>query len=110
MLVRRNGEEVTINRLMTGGLPIGLLPGTEYEEEALVLDSGDLVVCFSDGLSEAMNEHGEMWRESEIEAILCENQELSAREIIDRLVAAADAFAGAAEQADDMSVVALRIR
>jgi sigma-B regulation protein RsbU (phosphoserine phosphatase) len=110
MLVRRNGEEVTINRLMTGGLPIGLLPGTEYEEEALVLDSGDLLVCFSDGLSEAMNEHGEMWRESEIEAILCENQELSAREIIDRLVAAADAFAGAAEQADDMSVVALRIR
>lgn len=110
MLVRRNGEEVIINRLMPGGIPIGLLSDAEYKEEALVLASGDLLVCFSDGLSEAMNERGEMWRESEIEAILCDCQESSVKEIIDRLVAAADAFAGTAEQADDMSIVALRVR
>lgn len=108
MLVRRNGQQVTIDRLTTGGIPIGLVPGARYEEEALHLASGDLLLCFSDGLSEAMNAREEMWRESEIEAIL--RQELSAKNVIERLVKAADAFAGAADQADDMSIVTLRVR
>jgi phosphoserine phosphatase RsbU/P len=108
MLVRRNGQQVTIDRLMTGGIPIGLVPGARYEEEALHLASGDLLLCFSDGLSEAMNVREEMWRESEIEAIL--REELCPKNVIERLVAAADAFAGAADQADDMSIVALRVQ
>ncbi len=57
-----------------------------------------------------MDVREEMWRESDIEAILREGQRLSAKNIIERLVKAADAFAGAADQADDMSIVALRVR
>jgi serine phosphatase RsbU (regulator of sigma subunit) len=63
-------------------------------------------VCFSDGLSEAMNTRGEIWRESEIETILREDQKLSVKKVIERL----DAFAGPVDQADDMSIVALRVR
>ena len=110
ILVRRREAGVTIERLTTGGTPIGLLPAAQYSEDTVALEPGDLLVCYSDGVSEAMNSSGEMWRESEIVALLSAAANLSPREVTDRLIQGADAFAGEAEQADDMTVVTLRVR
>jgi sigma-B regulation protein RsbU (phosphoserine phosphatase) len=110
MLVRRRGADVTIERLTTGGTPIGLLPIAHYEEDTVTLEPGDLLVCYSDGVSEAANVAGDFWPESEIEDLLRAAVDLSPREVTDRLIQGADAFAGEAEQADDMTVVTLRAR
>ena len=59
--------------------------------------------------SEATNAQGEMWEEAEVEKLAQACTGLSARQMIEQLVRATDAFAGEAEQADDMTLVAIRI-
>jgi sigma-B regulation protein RsbU (phosphoserine phosphatase) len=97
-----------IERLDCGGLPVGLLDACEYEQGTVVLQPGDAVLCFSDGISEATNAKGDMWDETEVAKIVQACGRLSAKQMIDRLVAMTDAFAGEAEQNDDMTVVAIR--
>jgi sigma-B regulation protein RsbU (phosphoserine phosphatase) len=109
MLVRFSGETPSIERLTAGGMPVGLLGIARYEEAALDLHPGDLVVAFSDGIGEATNEQGQIWDESEIERVLLACRDCSAQHVVERLVAAADAFTGSAEQADDMTAVVARV-
>jgi phosphoserine phosphatase RsbU/P len=109
MLVRRGQDGVGIGRLTTGGTPIGLLPMAQYEAGVTALQPGDTLVCFSDGISEACNANGDFWRESEIQNLLRGAGDASAQEVTERVVHAADAFTGDAEQADDMTVVTLRV-
>jgi len=107
MLLR--AKDGSVERLGSGGFPVGLLDAAEYEQGEVSLEPGDAVVCFSDGISEATNEQDEMWEESEVEKVLRAMPQGTARETIERLVAAADAFAGGAEQADDMTVLVIRM-
>jgi sigma-B regulation protein RsbU (phosphoserine phosphatase) len=109
MLVRSREGKVGIERLTAGGMPVGLLGIARYEQGELQLEPGDLLVSFSDGIAEAVDEQGNIWDEAEIEKLLQESPGLSAQEVVNRLVAATDAFAGAAEQADDMTVVVARV-
>jgi sigma-B regulation protein RsbU (phosphoserine phosphatase) len=97
-----------LDRLESGGLPVGLLEVAQYEQGRVDLQWGDTVVCFSDGISEATNAKEEMWDEAEVEKVLRACSGLNAQQTIDKLVSAADTFGGEAEQADDMTVVALR--
>ena len=109
MLVRYGRESsVTIERLITGGTPPGLLPFAQYEQGSAVLRNGDVLVCFSDGISEARNCSEEFWQEHAIEDILRSAPGASAGQVVERVVRAADAFSGGAEQADDMTIVTLR--
>jgi sigma-B regulation protein RsbU (phosphoserine phosphatase) len=109
MLLRRRENGVTVERLATGGTPVGLLPIAQYEQGATALQPGDTLVCFSDGISEACNSKDEFWRESQIEDLLRKAAGSSAQEITERIVQGADAFTGDAEQADDMTVLTLRV-
>jgi phosphoserine phosphatase RsbU/P len=109
IVVQHRDGSVTINRLSTGGTPVGLLPVAQYGEGTMMLQPGDLLVCFSDGISEACNSKEEFWQESEIEDLLRGAVDTTAQKITDQLVQAADAFIGDAEQADDMTVVTLRV-
>jgi phosphoserine phosphatase RsbU/P len=105
VVVRATGE---IERLEAGGTAVGMFPAARYEQAAVNLEPGDAVVCFSDGISEAANVQDEMWDEAQYLALLQHCAHLTARGIVEALVAGADAFAGDAEQADDMTVVVLK--
>jgi phosphoserine phosphatase RsbU/P len=107
MLLRAGDGQV--ERLDSDGFPVGLLDGSEYDQGEALLHPGDAVVCFSDGISEATNAKDEMWNESEVERIVRTCRGLTAHQMIDLLVEATDRFTGEAEQADDMTVVAIRV-
>jgi sigma-B regulation protein RsbU (phosphoserine phosphatase) len=109
LLIHRHEAGVGIKRLSLGGTPVGLLPEAVYDEGAVLLQPGDTLVCFSDGISEASNLRDEFWPEEDMERLLCANAGSTAREITDAIVRAADDFAGEAEQADDMTIVTLRV-
>ena len=109
MVVRHCDGHVTVERLGVGGTPPGLLPVAQYEEGSTVLEKSDILVCFSDGISEACNSRDELWDESEVENLLRTASGATAREVTERVVQAADAFTGDAEQADDMTIVTLRV-
>ena len=58
MVLRRNGSTGTLE---TGGAPVGLFPDSTYQEGVVQLDSGDVVITYTDGIIEATNESGEEW-------------------------------------------------
>ena len=106
MLLRAATGEV--ERLSTGGPPVGLLSFAQYSHGELTLETGDILLCYSDGISESTNSADEMWDDVEVRHLLEASLHLSAPEIEKRVIAAADAFAGDAEQADDLTVMVLK--
>lgn len=106
VVVRANGDT---EELATGGMPVGLLPAVSYEQGSVTLAPGDMLVACSDGVTEAMNEADEMWPEDEFLGVLKAGSSLPARTLIGNVISSIDAFAGAAEQSDDITVLVLRL-
>jgi phosphoserine phosphatase RsbU/P len=108
-IVRQSNNGGPVYRLEPGGPPVGLLPGSSYEQGSFPLEPGDLVVLFTDGISESMNSGNEEWGEERLVDLAKTCADLSALEAMNRIMAAAQTFAAGAPQYDDMTVVILRV-
>lgn len=97
-----------IFRLETGGPVVGLLPH-RYQRGIFPLEVADLVVLFTDGVSESMNARYEEWGEERLIDFAKTCQGLAAHEVTRRILAAAQAFAAGFPQHDDMTLVVLRV-
>jgi len=95
-------------RLKTGGIPLGMLPEFPFEQESVPLEENSLIVAFSDGISEAMNAHGEQFGEERIAAVIDQHKNAPVSEIVDHLVAAVKHHAAGHPQSDDITVVVVR--
>jgi serine phosphatase RsbU (regulator of sigma subunit) len=78
--------------LEAGGSVIGLMPNCEFEQGQVTLARGDMVVAFTDGISEAMNADDEEWGEERLIACAALKRGLPAKEIIEHLMVNADLF------------------
>lgn len=107
VVVRKSAAAYQFFRLETGGPVVGLLQQS-YQQESFPLESGDLVVLFTDGVSEAMNSRDEEWGEDRLIEFAKSCYGLPAIEVMTRILAAAHAFA-AGSQYDDMTLVVLHI-
>jgi sigma-B regulation protein RsbU (phosphoserine phosphatase) len=105
-VVLRNSGEVL--RLDVGGPVIGLLP-QRYRQDVFSLEDDDLIVMFTDGVSESMNIRDEEWGEERLIELAKACQALPPQEGMRRILAAAQAFAGGAPQHDDMTLVVMRV-
>jgi sigma-B regulation protein RsbU (phosphoserine phosphatase) len=105
MLFRAGGEVV---RLETGGPVIGLFPDRTYERGRVTIGPGDVLVAFTDGISEAMNGAHEEWGEEQLADVVRAHRALSPPQLIDRIMRAADVFVAGASQHDDMTVVVVK--
>ena len=108
-VLRKEDGAWRVLRLGDGGPVIGLLAGAVYREQILHLLSGDILLAFTDGISEAMNASEDDWGEDRMIAEAQAHADLSAEELLQRLFRAADAFAAGAPQHDDMTLVVLRL-
>ncbi len=97
-----------VQRLKTGGIVLGVMEKFPFEEETITLGEDDLLVIYSDGIAEAMNEREELFGEEQIERVIRKHRKGTAAEIIDHIVAAARAHAGKYPQSDDMTIVVLK--
>jgi len=97
-----------IRRLETGGVVLGLFDAAFYEEETLQLMPGDLIVLFSDGVTEAMNAESEEFTDDRL--IACANAHLgeSPQQVLDALLADVHAFCAGEPQSDDVTAVLVR--
>jgi phosphoserine phosphatase RsbU/P len=108
MLFRRGGSDDTLVRLEPGGTVVGLLEDAQYVQGGVRLRPGDVLVAFTDGISEAMNVDDEEWGEERLLEAIQTDRGASAQELLTHLFEAATRFAGAAPQHDDMTLVVLR--
>ncbi len=107
MLVR--GASGDVVRLEVGGTPVGLLPSASYEAQSVTLESGDLLLCYTDGISEAMNLSDEDWGEERMLEAVKTKSGASANDVLREVFQAADQFTGEAPQHDDMTLLLVRV-
>jgi sigma-B regulation protein RsbU (phosphoserine phosphatase) len=109
MLLRGGMEgEAQVVRLDAGGPVIGLLPECSYTQAEVELRAGDLLVAFTDGVSEAMTAAYEEWGEERLLPVLQQARCEPPAVVIARVMAAADMFVAGAAQHDDMTMVVVR--
>ncbi len=94
-----------LRRLDTEGFPVGIVEGSFYGENEVVVREGDILVLYTDGITEAMNEDHELFGEENLIEVIKSNASLSAQEIKTRIVQAVGFFVGDAPQHDDMTLV-----
>ena len=97
-----------LERLSQGGLPLGIQEGAAYDSARVTLDPGDWLVIFTDGLVEAVNAQGEEYGEERMLANLAAAPNATPDEMLRRLIAAVDAFAGSTPQHDDITCLLVR--
>ena len=105
IVMRRDGS---IDWLETGGAPMGMFPDWAYEESVVQLNSGDMVVAYTDGVSEAESPFGELWGVEGLRKAAAGNRAKSVNEIVNAIFESMDEFSHR-HQADDATVVVLRV-
>ena len=101
-------QDGSFQRLQTAGIPLGWLEDFDYTEDKVVFKPGDILVLFSDGISESMNEREEEFEEEPILDIIKENLASSPKEISDQIIRVVQDHTGNAPQADDMTLVVIK--
>lgn len=107
-VLRKEDGGWRVLRLGDGGPVIGLFAGATYTEQTVQLLAGDILLAYTDGISEAMNAADDEWGEDRMIAEAQAHADLSAEELMQHLFRAADAFAGGVPQHDDMTMVVVR--
>lgn len=97
-------------RLERGGPIVGLFEGATYEEETVTLESGDWLIVYSDGVSEALSAEGEEYGEARILSCVRRNLAAEPQTLLDALFADVREFARGAAQNDDITAMVLRFR
>ena len=105
MLVRKDG---TAERLSRGGMMTGAFEWAEYEEVATTLQAGELLLIFSDGISEAENDKGEEYGEERIVEFAIAKRALSAHDLRRDLFDVIDKWSGARERGDDQTLLIVK--
>jgi sigma-B regulation protein RsbU (phosphoserine phosphatase) len=97
-------------RLEDGGTVVGLFPEFAFCEGLVQLEPGDVLVAFTDGISEAMNGVEEEFDEARLMDALKKMETRTAAEIISRILIEVDGFTAGARQHDDMTLVVVRVQ
>jgi len=90
------------------GLVLGIRDQIDYEEETLALQTSDLLVIYSDGIIEAMNNWQEEFGEERLLEVVMKNRQEKAGALIEKIVHAVKQHAGQAAQSDDITLVVLK--
>ena len=106
VLLRKEG---TIERLETGGPVIGLMDFAPFTEGTIGIRPGDMLLGFTDGISECMDPRDEEWGEERLIEVLRDGRDLAARDLVARIMTRADAFASGAKQHDDMTLIVMKV-
>jgi len=104
LLVRQGSVE----RLDVNGMVVGAFPGASYTESRIELRPGDLLVFFTDGISEPENAYGEMFGEERLAELVCRHAHLPEDQIVDAVWKGVREWSGEGELADDMTLLLAR--
>jgi sigma-B regulation protein RsbU (phosphoserine phosphatase) len=105
IVLRRDG---TVELLTATGMPVGLFAKAAYEEGRTQLSAGDLLMLYSDGVTEASDIHEEDFGMDRVIDVLKSHRDCPAPELADRMMKSIDAFVGSAPQHDDITLMVMK--
>jgi len=105
-IISANGSTL---RLDTRHGPVaGAMDGIDYREDTVVLKTGDTLLMFTDGVTEATSTSSELFSEARLVDLLEQSAQQEVESLVDSIVSSVHSFEGDAEQADDITVLAFR--
>jgi sigma-B regulation protein RsbU (phosphoserine phosphatase) len=91
------------------GFVLAWMKNAEYKEKEIFLEPGDLLFLYTDGVTEAMNQRKELFGEQRLLAALNGNSDSAPKDLLPAVKREVDNFAGGTEQADDITMLALKV-
>lgn len=95
--------------LTQGGIALGIFENSKYEERPLGLNPGDIMLFYTDGVTEAKNEKEEEFGTKRLKQVINDSYHLSASEIQNRIYQAVKNFTGNLPQADDLTMIVIKV-
>ncbi len=110
LLLRRTEDGSLVRRrLAAGGMVLGLIPDVRYLQESLALQPGDMLLGYTDGITEAMTSEEEEWGEDRAFSAAEAAYDATAAAIVSTMFGAVDDFTAVAPQHDDMTLLVLKL-
>jgi sigma-B regulation protein RsbU (phosphoserine phosphatase) len=90
------------------GIVLGIFENIELEEREVNIAPGDLLVFYTDGLTEAMDEQHRLFGEERLHAVIAAHPAASAQQLLEAIVAAVHTFTNLAPQSDDLTLFVVK--
>jgi phosphoserine phosphatase RsbU/P len=97
-------------KIPIAGFPLGIFEEATYEERSYILDPGDVIVLYSDGIADTQSSSGEFFGHRRVMTILNERGDMTADAIADRVLEEVDKFSGGQHPTDDRTLLILKVR
>ncbi len=107
-LIRYNAKTDEIGLYKTKGVAIGFLDDYDYKEAEITLEKGDIVVYYTDGITEAENHEKELFGIKRLEEIIYKNKKKEAKEIKEQILNEINLFRRGYQQVDDITFVIIK--
>jgi len=98
----------TVEELRAGGIVLGLFDSIDLEQKSRTLDAGDVLLCYTDGVTEALNEDMQPFGIERLRASLNEHGEKPAQEALQSILDDIERFTGGELQADDLTLLLIQ--
>jgi sigma-B regulation protein RsbU (phosphoserine phosphatase) len=95
--------------LELGGMVLGPDPDARYERGYVVMRPGNVVVIYSDGITEAADANDQQFGMDRLKEIVAANRDLAAKALVDLIFQSVEAFSGRSRPADDQTVLVIRV-
>lgn len=100
-------SDLEVRLLRRTGMVLGVLEGMDWQQTILAMGPNDMLVIYSDGITDAQNVAGDFFGEQRLSAVLTENYGRHAQAVVDAVLAEVRAFVGDAPQFDDITLMVL---
>jgi phosphoserine phosphatase RsbU/P len=109
MVLRRKHDQCEVFYLESNGIPLGLFEGTEFSSNTFQLEEGDVLVLYTDGITDSESPSGEQWGQERFQTLLQACQDFTPNQIVRRVLDDVSAFVQNHSQNDDMTLVVVGV-
>jgi phosphoserine phosphatase RsbU/P len=109
LVIRPNNGSSQIFRLPSTGIPVGISADSQFASATFQFEIDDVLVAYTDGITEAENRQHELWGQQRLEALLKPCSRKSPEEIINTILDQVSTFANGQPQRDDVTLLAMRV-
>jgi serine phosphatase RsbU (regulator of sigma subunit) len=110
IVVRFQDSSCEVFQLNSKAIPVGIAAEAQFRSSAFQLEIGDLLVAYTDGITEAENRNGEQWGQQRLEAVLCSCRGATSEQVIESILDQVSGFASGQSQRDDMTLVVMSVQ
>jgi len=110
LVVRFQESSCEVFQLNSKAIPVGIAADAQFGSTVFQLEIGDLLVAYTDGITEAENRSGEQWGQRRLEAALCSRRGTTSEQVIESILDQISSFTSGQPQRDDMTLVVMSVQ